>query len=104
MPCISRVRRTLPLPWAARGGSGSRRWRHAGVRAAVGVVVLVVLVVLAVGGGVGVVGPSRPGRKALGRMTSAPVGTLSRSFRVIDTAGMDMAPVAWKGFPGRGSG
>ena len=47
------------MPWAARCGSGSRRWRRAGVSAAVAVVALAMLVVA------GVVGPSRAGADGL---------------------------------------
>ena len=43
MPCISRARRTLRLPWTTLAAPGPRRWRGAGMRGAVGIVALVAL-------------------------------------------------------------
>ncbi len=58
------------MPWANRGVPGSRRWRCAGVIAAVGVVALVVL---AVGVAADVVLPSRAGAEGLGSNDFSPV-------------------------------
>ena len=62
MPCISRARRTLRLPWTTLAAPGPRRWRRAGVSGTVGIVALVAL---AVGVAAGSGGPSRAGAAGL---------------------------------------
>ena len=69
MPCISRARRTLRLPWTTLAAPGPRRWRRAGVSGTVGIVALVAL---AVGVAAGVIAPSPAGANGLGSSNASP--------------------------------